>query len=77
MADKNTIARPYARAVFELARDASVLDAWSDALTTIRALLEDGAVEEYLSAPSLSNAKRLEFLTGLGSSASEGRKTFV
>jgi len=46
MADKNTIARPYARAVFELARDANVLDTWSDALTTIRALLEDGAVEE-------------------------------
>ncbi len=71
MADKNTIARPYARAVFELARDANVLDTWSDALTTIRALLEDGAVEEYLSAPSLSNAERLEFLTGLVSSASE------
>jgi F-type H+-transporting ATPase subunit delta len=71
MADNNTIARPYAQAVFELARDAKALDAWSGALTTVRSLLADGVVAEYLSAPSLSNTERLEFLSGLVSSASE------
>jgi F-type H+-transporting ATPase subunit delta len=70
MADNNTIARPYAQAVFDLARDEKALDAWSEALATARSLLADGAVVEYLSTPSLSNAERLEFLSGLVTSAS-------
>ncbi len=70
MADNNTIARPYARAVFELARDDKALDAWSEALATARSLLEGGEVVEFLSTPSLSNAERLEFLSGLVASAS-------
>jgi F-type H+-transporting ATPase subunit delta len=32
MAEKHTIARPYGEAVFELAREANALDAWSEAL---------------------------------------------
>lgn len=69
MADNNTIARPYAQAVFELARDAGALDAWSDALAAARSVLADGAVARFLSVPSLSDEERLNFITGLISSA--------
>lgn len=65
MADNNTIARPYARAVFELANDAGDLTPWSESLDVASQLLVDGQVVEYLSNPAFSNDRRLQFLTGL------------
>ena len=69
MAENNTIARPYAQAVFEVASDAGTLGEWSESLATAGQLLEDGQVAEYLSAPTLNDARRLEFLTELFASA--------
>jgi len=69
MADNNTVARPYAQAAFELANESGELDSWSGSLDIARALLEDGAVADYLSNPALNADKRLEFLTGLFASA--------
>ena len=69
MADNNTIARPYAQAVFELANDAGQLERWSAALELAGQLLADGQVAEFLSSPSLTNEQRLEFLSGLFASA--------
>lgn len=65
MADNNTIARPYARAVFELARKKKALPRWSEALIAAKDVLADGQVVKFLSNPSLSDEQRLEFLTGL------------
>ena len=69
MADNNTIARPYAQAVFELANEAGELSAWSESLDIAGQLLSDGGLVEYLSTPELSDARRLEFLSGLFKSA--------
>ncbi len=69
MADNNTIARPYARAVFELANEAGELSAWSQSLGVAGQLLEDDSLVEYLSTPALSDEKRLDFLGGLFKSA--------
>ena len=69
MADNNTIARPYAQAIFELAKDAGELSAWSASLGVAGQLLADGGLGEYLSTPELSDDKRLEFLSGLFKSA--------
>ncbi len=65
MAENNTIARPYAQAVFELAHEAGDLDSWSAALGMASALLADGIVVAYLGDPEFNDAQRLEFLTGL------------
>lgn len=65
MADNNTIARPYARAVFELANGAGELTRWSESLDVASQLLADGQVVEYLGNPAFSNDQRLKFLTGL------------
>ncbi len=65
MADNKTVARPYAQAVFEMANASGQLDEWAGALDTARELLEDGRVIEYLSNPAFTDARRLEFLTGL------------
>ena len=65
MADKNTIARPYAKAIFELANDAGDLGPWSESLNIAGQLLADHSLVEYLGNPEFNNEQRLEFLTGL------------
>jgi F-type H+-transporting ATPase subunit delta len=65
MAENNTIARPYAEAVFELSREAGNLDAWSQALEIAAVVMADGRVAEFLANPALSDDGQLSFLTGL------------
>lgn len=65
MADNNTIARPYAQAAFDVARESGELAAWAESLTAAGELLADGTVADYLSNPALNDGRRLEFLTGL------------
>ncbi len=65
MADNNTVARPYAQAVFEVAQENNALTELSESLAAAKALLEDGQVVEFLAAPALSDADRLTFLQGL------------
>lgn len=65
MADKNTIARPYAEAIFEMANADGELSAWSTSLQIAAAVLADKNLVEYLGRPGLGNATRLDFLTGL------------
>jgi F-type H+-transporting ATPase subunit delta len=65
MADNNTIARPYAQAIFELAHEAGELNAWSETLETAGRFLADGQVAAYLSDPAFNAKQRVEFLTGL------------
>ncbi len=69
MADNNTVARPYAEAVFELAREQKKLDAWAEALALAGELTADGRVAKFLANPRLSDEQRLAFLTGLIASA--------
>ncbi|MEM8814231.1 MAG: F0F1 ATP synthase subunit delta [Pseudomonadota bacterium] len=72
MADNNTIARPYAQAVFDVASESGELAAWSGALEAAGALLESGEIASFLANPSLSDEQRLEFLTGLFVKADSG-----
>ena len=69
MADNNTIARPYAQAVFELAVDAGTLGSWSESLEAAGQILADNVLVEYLGNPGFNDTQRLEFLTGLFASA--------
>ena len=65
MADNNTVARPYAQAVFEVARENDALAELSATLSAAKALLGDGQVVTFLGQPSLNDGQRLEFLQGL------------
>ena len=65
MADNNTVARPYAQAVFEVAQENNALTEISESLAAAKALLEDGQVAAFLATPTMSDAQRLEFLQGL------------
>ena len=54
MADKSTIARPYAKAAFEEARDRKQLGPWSDALHISAAVVGDARVEALLGNPRVT-----------------------
>ena len=67
MAEIATIARPYANALFDLARDGDALDEWSKMLDVLLGVVEDEKVEIYLEAPENSareKALRLSELCG-------------
>ncbi len=67
MAEIATLARPYANALFDLARDGSALDEWSKMLDVLRGVVEEEKVEIYLEAPENSareKALRLSELCG-------------
>lgn len=65
MADFGTVARPYARALFELARESQALDGWSAALATAAAVVGDPAARRYLGQPGLGDDERAAFVTSL------------
>jgi F-type H+-transporting ATPase subunit delta len=65
VADNNTVARPYAQAIFEVAEAAGELADWSESLATAGQLLGDRELIDYLGDPSFSDEKRLEFLCDL------------
>ena len=62
MADSSTLARPYARALFELARASDSLSVWSDALTAAADVVNEPAARTFLSRRDLDDSGRVSFL---------------
>ena len=62
MAETGTLARPYARAIFELAREDGSLSAWSDALGTAGEVVGNAEAKAFLARRELDNAGRVSFL---------------
>jgi F-type H+-transporting ATPase subunit delta len=69
VADNNTVARPYAQAIFEVAQETGALDELSRSLGAAGEIMSDGQVAAFLARPSLTNPQRLEFLQGLFANA--------
>lgn len=67
MADFGAVARPYARALFELARDSGSLGEWSSALDAAAAVVAEPAARRYLGQPGLGDVERAGFVTSLAS----------
>lgn len=65
MAELTTLARPYARAAFEYARDANALDRWSSMLATLAAVSQDATVAKLLDSPHLSAEQKGDTLVEL------------
>jgi F-type H+-transporting ATPase subunit delta len=65
MAENRTLARPYANALFDLARDGGTLPAWSAALEALAVALRDARVVAILERPSLEDPARVELVTDL------------
>jgi F-type H+-transporting ATPase subunit delta len=66
MLNRTTLARPYARAAFQAARDRDVLAAWSESLAIASVTAADERVKPLLNDPRLTREQRLEIFTGVG-----------
>ena len=66
MADQSTIARPYAKALFDVANADKKLGSWSDALNAAAAVLGDSNAKRVLANPALDQAKRADFIRAVG-----------
>jgi F-type H+-transporting ATPase subunit delta len=65
MADRLTIARPYARAAFEEARVRQSLVPWSQALQTGAQVVKDPRVETLLGNPRVTPQELAQLVTGI------------
>jgi len=65
MADHTTVARPYARALFDVASSDGQLAAWSDALHAAAAVVADPVARNYLARPALQTSERAGFLASV------------
>ena len=69
MSQALTLARPYARAAFAIARDANALPAWSDALAFAARVAADPSVAALLGNPGLTQADATTLLAPDGADA--------
>ena len=65
MAEYATIARPYAQAVFELARNSAGFPRWSETLGFLAAVAQDPQVATLLDSPRLTGKQLAELFLGI------------
>ncbi len=65
MADFGTLARPYARAIFDIAQSAGELDQWSASLAAAANVVDESAARAYLGRPELHDTDRAQFVAAI------------
>jgi F-type H+-transporting ATPase subunit delta len=78
MAEKVTIARPYAKAAFQYARERNAFAQWSSALATASAVVADPRVETLLASPRVKPTELVDLIAGIaGDSVDQNGKNFL
>jgi F-type H+-transporting ATPase subunit delta len=78
MAEKSTIARPYAQAVFELARASRDYQSWSTLLQFAAAVTQNPAMTKYIDNPRVPKATLAQLLIEVcGTTVNEHGKNFL
>ena len=77
MSENLTLARPYARAAFELARGAGSLAAWGDKLDFAATVAADARIANLLGDPRLDEAGRIGLLLPEGEAAASAFAGFL
>ena len=78
MAEKTTVARPYARAVFEIARDSDAFGNWSEFLERAAAVVSDPRVKALIGNPAVTRHDLAELLVEVaGDGAGEQGANFL
>lgn len=65
MAETQTLARPYAEAVFELAEAKSELDTWSTALAALAAIVSNEDVAAIMDNPAIADSTMADAIIGV------------
>jgi F-type H+-transporting ATPase subunit delta len=65
MAELSTVARPYAEALAQVARETGTWDAWSETLGLLAAVCADAQVDALIRNPSVPDARVVELVQGV------------
>lgn len=63
--DSTTIARPYAEAVFDIAKASGALDDWSSALNALAKVVEDPQIAEQVGNPNVPTENLRDLIFGI------------
>lgn len=78
MSESATIARPYAQALFRLAKEGKSLSAWSDRLQRLAALARDPEMDQVIGNPKFSTKQVAELFVSLsGEVANRELNSFI
>lgn len=78
MAERTTIARPYADAAFEYARDANALPQWGEMLRFVERMDADPGMADALASPKLSGEEKASlFLSIAGDRLTPGMRNYI
>lgn len=78
MAELTTLARPYSRAAFDVAKEDGKLSEWAEALTSASAITSDETIQCLLSSPGLTATQKSDSLSEvLGDSVDQKFKNFL
>ncbi|MCS3903445.1 F-type H+-transporting ATPase subunit delta [Methylohalomonas lacus] len=78
MLEKTTIARPYAEAAFEQAREEGTLKSWSELLSVLAVAVSDKQMHALLQNPRVTAAQLLDIVSGIaGGELSETQRNFL
>lgn len=72
MSDFETVARPYSRAIFELASEQKNLQAWSDVLQLAATVAKDEAMQALVASPSMLASDVSELFVSVMSAVDDG-----
>lgn len=75
MAERSTIARPYAEAVFQLAQDSNQLKEWFEILQTIALIASDADMRSLLGNTSVSKSQIADLVIDVATSGSKDALT--
>lgn len=78
MADFTTAARPYAKAVYDLASQSNTLDSWGDALANLANVAKEAQMAEMLGNPDLGKQQKGELVVQvMGDNLNEQQQNLV
>jgi F-type H+-transporting ATPase subunit delta len=69
----STLARPYAEAVFRLAREKNALGDWSDRLATLATIVSDLRMQTVIADPNTSASRAAELIGSIADTGDAGR----
>lgn len=73
MSSLATLARPYAKAAFELAQEADALASWDERLHLSSSLVADSSMARLLESPEVSGKQAIDIMADVADGAIEGQ----
>lgn len=77
MAELNTVARPYTKAVFEFARDAGTIKSWSTSLQDAAQVASNDVIKGILGNPALTSDQKAEVFITVLEGIDESGQNFI